>query len=251
MSKRIPPVPYDGRGLGFTLVELLVVIGIISLLISILMPALGRARAAAQRVQCMSNLRQIQMASIMYCQENKGWIIPSLQPAPSAGGMMGFISEAATTNRWGLNGQGYLTRSNTPQVAMCPSNPLVGLWNTPTNYAGNYYTMPNIASPPAKYVNMNQIKESHATVIQFSDGELVPWTLDYPPAAVYMIGAYASSVGYWHGKANPTGEGGDGADGNISCMDGHVEAVRLKDASGPFVQTFDRGNRTIWRPRGL
>jgi len=67
---------HHSKARGFTLVELLVVIGIIALLISILLPSLNRARAAASAVQCASNLRQLGLAFTMYANANHGSLPP-------------------------------------------------------------------------------------------------------------------------------------------------------------------------------
>jgi prepilin-type N-terminal cleavage/methylation domain-containing protein/prepilin-type processing-associated H-X9-DG protein len=73
------------RNGGFTLVELLVVIGIIALLISLLLPALNRARIAGQQALCLSNVRQLSIASYNYACDNSGSIVSAYSDTSGTG----------------------------------------------------------------------------------------------------------------------------------------------------------------------
>lgn len=64
-------------GCGFTLIELLVVIAIIAILAALLLPALSAAKAKAQTISCLNNLKQLQVAWHLYADENRDWIPPN------------------------------------------------------------------------------------------------------------------------------------------------------------------------------
>jgi prepilin-type N-terminal cleavage/methylation domain-containing protein len=86
---------------GFTLVELLVVIGIIALLIAILLPALAKARDSANRTTCLSNMRQLGTAFMMYTNENKGFFPYNTSFARSGSRLAG--SAAGYSAQYGKN----------------------------------------------------------------------------------------------------------------------------------------------------
>jgi prepilin-type N-terminal cleavage/methylation domain-containing protein/prepilin-type processing-associated H-X9-DG protein len=96
---------------AFTLVELLVVIGIIALLIGILLPALNRARESARIVKCMSNLRVIGQASMQYSIDNQNCFVPSIVWKDATGG-----SNVADWWAHILTARKYLPRPNISNV---------------------------------------------------------------------------------------------------------------------------------------
>jgi len=102
---------HNAKRAGFSLIELLVVIGIIAVLLGIILPALANARRRAQTVQCQSNLRQIGQALVIYANHWKGWVFP---PA--------LASNLPREQRWPV--QVFKPPVWNPPVMKCPADDL-------------------------------------------------------------------------------------------------------------------------------
>lgn len=272
----------SNRRAGFTLVELLVVIGIIALLISILLPTLSSARRSSKSLACLSNQRQIGIGINQFAQEHDGWL-PKPQWNDYPNPVMGRAFDTGKVD-WGYRSPywqwDYVLNQDgmDKNVFLCPSDPseFIRGTNTPEDiddFAASYrYNHSN-----QRYgfwgIKQNDLPDSTSAIL----------IVDALPAQFY---AFESSLGYHTGSydqakigasdeqigntapfrhdADGTEAGQEGLpDFKINAVfgDGHAESMRYQETWQPrgtieFIQgggdprrvgDLAVGVRTMWR----
>ena len=231
---------------GFTLIELLVVIAILTLLLSILVPALRKAKVHAQRVVCMNNLQQLGIGMLMYTSSNNDETMKLLH----AGNNYWFHEIAPYLGDWDYKENPENNIEGVMKVAFCPTskrpvtNPAAGqtwygssktswrVFDSEGGYGLNLWLLPKgvyEGSFPSAYY-WNKYSESTSDVPVFGDSIWVgawPDGDDKIPSDIEGKGypAFPHSMGYFMGRFCVNRHDHRI---NMSFADGHCEPIRLE-----------------------
>ncbi len=216
---------------AFTLVELLVVIGIIALLISILMPALTKVRFNAKAVACASNQRQIYLAMAMYANENHGYM-PGVNAREGNWGAQYFTSygaypwEYSSTNNWWYGNADNLP----PDVSWGVGGTI--LWFGVGVLIGQKYLPPSRVVACTDFTTPNSVNFSYNDAFTLTENYTLHngdvsqmWTAQYPAVA----GSYVlNSLAYYQPDAPAKGKlGGLGRKGGDYAQAAPLNGQRI------------------------
>jgi prepilin-type N-terminal cleavage/methylation domain-containing protein/prepilin-type processing-associated H-X9-DG protein len=225
---------------AFTLIELLVVIAIIAVLMAILLPALHRAKEQGQRATCLSNVKQLTLAWILYAQDNEDRIV-------NASTFFSRTGEPAWIGaKWQFTGTPEEQRKNLMDGVLYKYCNNVDIYRCPTGIRGEVLTyaivdalngatsIPGTTNLMIK--RLSQIKQQSERFVFIDEGKISPdsWTVYYDRESWWDL---------------PTVRHGDGT--NFSFVDGHSEYWKWRDArtvklaKGQVTDSAQAGNRDL------
>jgi prepilin-type N-terminal cleavage/methylation domain-containing protein/prepilin-type processing-associated H-X9-DG protein len=237
------------RKKAFTLVELLVVMGVISVLVAMLMPALRKAREASQKVQCLSNLKQCYLGIQMYQNANRGYI-PQYR---WKGGV----------KLWGhfvLAGMNANDEPNNPKymdikASICPSNPfrdeIIKDFPNVSDQTYGLYMHNNSDNPFCffHFYNGNSIYTSTHYLMVLRPDRLK--ALGWVPARSMMLVDTSMGTSGWEGR--PVGQwmptGGAHHNGTIQTLHGERANVMFFDGHGESLMDKEMRFDTDTKPK--
>ncbi len=221
LSAPLPPGAVRSA-LGFTMIELLVVISIVGVLAALIIPAVSGVKASGQSIKCVSNLRQIYVASQAWSSENDGKIVPVFNPGEDPPAKLG--------NWTGLLAP-YLGRSSTNvfasakdlPVAVCPVNPNQFGYG----YNSSYLSMIQLSLGIERWATMAQVASRPgglSRTVFLCDRERQPTNTTFTSGRPFVRNPGSGMKDYVPSFRHP------GKTANVLWLDGHISGEKADGA---------------------
>ena len=209
---------------GFTLIELLVVIAIIAILAAMLFPVFAHARQKAEQTTCLSNIRQLAMAFLMYAQDYDGRMPFAYDYADDSSWESAWDYHIDyTTNTYSPGLLGPYTQAQ--EINACPMARSIESWGRP--YSGYAYNTTHIGAPPDEGKEPAALRDirnpSHTALLADSAYWNIPFGGGDPFVAISNYLRAPSDL--YYGVIGPNVHFRHNATANVAYCDGHAKAA--------------------------